>query len=50
MKCPYCSAPDTKVLDSRNLEEGCVLDVEENANLAKNDSQLLRQLNSPCPW
>jgi transcriptional repressor NrdR len=22
MKCPYCSAPDTKVLDSRNLEEG----------------------------
>lgn len=25
MKCPYCSAPDTKVLDSRNLEEGCVI-------------------------
>lgn len=22
MKCPYCSAPDTKVLDSRNLDEG----------------------------
>lgn len=22
MKCPYCSAPDTKVLDSRILEEG----------------------------
>lgn len=25
MKCPYCSAPDTKVLDSRNLEEGSVI-------------------------
>jgi len=25
MKCPFCSAPDTKVLDSRNLEEGCVI-------------------------
>jgi transcriptional repressor NrdR len=25
MKCPYCSAPDTKVLDSRNLEEGCTI-------------------------
>jgi len=25
MKCPYCSAPDTKVLDSRNSEEGCVI-------------------------
>lgn len=25
MKCPYCSAIDTKVLDSRNLEEGCVI-------------------------
>lgn len=25
MKCPYCSAPDTKVLDSRNLEEGVVI-------------------------
>jgi transcriptional repressor NrdR len=25
MKCPYCSAPDTKVLDSRNLEEGHVI-------------------------
>ena len=25
MKCPYCSAPDTKVLDSRNLDEGCVI-------------------------
>lgn len=25
MKCPYCSAPDTKVLDSRNSDEGCVI-------------------------
>src|SRR6476661_3300128 len=25
MKCPYCSAPDTKVLDSRNLEEGSTI-------------------------
>ena len=25
MKCPYCSAPDTKVLDSRNSEEGSVI-------------------------
>lgn len=25
MKCPYCSALDTKVLDSRNLEEGCTI-------------------------
>ncbi|HXH76379.1 MAG TPA: transcriptional regulator NrdR [Bacteriovoracaceae bacterium] len=25
MKCPYCSAPDTKVLDSRNLEEASVI-------------------------
>jgi transcriptional repressor NrdR len=25
MKCPYCSAEDTKVLDSRNSEEGCVI-------------------------
>jgi transcriptional repressor NrdR len=25
MKCPYCTAPDTKVLDSRNLEEGSVI-------------------------
>lgn|SRR5690606_26493627 len=25
MKCPYCSAPDTKVLDSRILEEGSVI-------------------------
>jgi transcriptional repressor NrdR len=25
MKCPFCSAPDTKVLDSRNLDEGCVI-------------------------
>jgi transcriptional repressor NrdR len=25
MKCPYCSAPDTKVLDSRNSEDGCVI-------------------------
>ena len=25
MKCPYCSAPDTKVLDSRNSEEGHVI-------------------------
>lgn len=25
MKCPYCSAPDTKVLDSRNSEEGNVI-------------------------
>lgn len=25
MKCPYCSAADTKVLDSRNLEEGSTI-------------------------
>ena len=25
MKCPYCSAPDTKVLDSRNLDEGSTI-------------------------
>jgi len=25
MKCPFCSAPDTKVLDSRNLDEGSVI-------------------------
>lgn len=25
MKCPFCSAPDTKVLDSRNLEEGSTI-------------------------
>src|SRR5690606_16762380 len=25
MKCPFCSAPDTKVLDSRISEEGCVI-------------------------
>ena len=25
MKCPYCSAPDTKVLDSRNSDEGSVI-------------------------
>lgn len=25
MKCPYCSVPDTKVLDSRNSEEGSVI-------------------------
>ena len=25
MKCPYCSADDTKVLDSRNLEEGSTI-------------------------
>jgi transcriptional repressor NrdR len=25
MRCPFCSALDTKVLDSRNLEEGCVI-------------------------
>jgi transcriptional repressor NrdR len=25
MKCPYCSAPDTKVLDSRNSDEGCAI-------------------------
>jgi transcriptional repressor NrdR len=25
MKCPFCSAPDTKVLDSRNLDEGCII-------------------------
>lgn len=25
MKCPYCSALDTKVLDSRNLEEGSTI-------------------------
>ncbi len=25
MKCPFCSAPDTKVLDSRNLDEGNVI-------------------------
>jgi transcriptional repressor NrdR len=25
MKCPFCSTPDTKVLDSRNLEEGMVI-------------------------
>jgi transcriptional repressor NrdR len=25
MKCPYCSAVDTKVLDSRNLEDGSVI-------------------------
>ena len=25
MKCPYCSVPDTKVLDSRILEEGSVI-------------------------
>ena len=25
MKCPYCSAPDTKDLDSRNSEEGNVI-------------------------
>lgn len=25
MKCPYCLAPDSKVLDSRNLEEASVI-------------------------
>ena len=25
MKCPYCQAPDSKVLDSRNLEDGGVI-------------------------
>ena len=25
MKCPYCSAPDTKVLDSRNSDEGSAI-------------------------
>jgi transcriptional repressor NrdR len=25
MKCPFCLAPDTKVLDSRNLEEGSTI-------------------------
>jgi transcriptional repressor NrdR len=25
MKCPYCNAPDTKVLDSRNSEDGAVI-------------------------
>jgi transcriptional repressor NrdR len=25
MKCPYCSAADTKVLDSRNLDEGSTI-------------------------
>lgn len=25
MKCPYCSAPDSKVLDSRNSDEGSVI-------------------------
>jgi len=25
MKCPFCSAPDTKVLNSRNLDEGSVI-------------------------
>lgn len=25
MKCPFCSAPDSKVLDSRNLEEGSTI-------------------------
>lgn len=25
MKCPFCSAADTKVLDSRNLEEGSTI-------------------------
>lgn len=25
MKCPYCQAPDSKVLDSRNLEEASVI-------------------------
>lgn len=25
MKCPYCSAPDTKVLDSRNLDEASTI-------------------------
>ena len=25
MKCPFCSAPDTKVLDSRNSDEGSVI-------------------------
>jgi transcriptional repressor NrdR len=25
MKCPYCSAPDTKVLDSRNSDEGSII-------------------------
>ena len=45
MHCPFCSAPETKVIDSRLVSEGYQSDVAVNAPSAKSVLPLLNLRN-----
>ena len=44
MKCPYCSNPDTKVIDSRPAEDGNRFEEEEPVMSAGKDLLHMRRL------
>ena len=42
MTCQYCGSVRSKVIDSRQNEDGTKFVVEENAKIVEKDSQLMR--------